>query len=157
MNDEISRPGPDRDLLGDPVDTARDNWGAPEFERTKEKQELIIVLRAAGWTQERIARRLGCDAKTLRKHYSRELAEAVDMLEAEALQVTYARMRAGNVSAANKVLGLIEKGHAAVPVAPEPDDEKPDDADDVDKPLGKKAALVEAAKKPGARWGGLLN
>jgi lambda repressor-like predicted transcriptional regulator len=157
VTDEIPAPGSDRDLLGDPVNAAHDNWGAPAFEKNKENQDLVTILRAAGWTQERIARRVGCDPKTLRKHFSRELAEAADIVEAAALQKIMGRMGDGNVSAANKLLSLIEKGHAAVPVAPDPEDDQPDPGDDAEKPLGKKAALAVAARKPGAKWGGLLN
>lgn len=157
MSDEISpKPAP-LDLLGDPVTAAQDHWGAPEFEKTKENQDLVTILRAAGWTQERIARRLGCDPKTLRKHFSRELAEAADIVEAMALQKIMARMGDGNVSAANKLLGLIEKGHAAVPVVPDLDDAADAAPADPAKPLGKKAALEQAAQNPGAGWGKLLN
>ncbi|MBF9032128.1 hypothetical protein HKCCE3408_17145 [Rhodobacterales bacterium HKCCE3408] len=65
-----------RDLLGDPADMATAHWGRPEHEKTAENQQLVTVLKAAGWTNERIARHLGIDPKTLRKHYSQELAEA---------------------------------------------------------------------------------
>lgn len=154
MSDEIPDEAPRLDLLGDPVDAARDHWGAPEFEKINEKQDLVTILRAAGWTQERIARRVGCDPKTLRKHFSRKLSEAADIVKAAALPKIMARMGDGNVSAANKLLALIEKGHAAVPVQT---DVAEDGAGDAAKPLGKKAALAEAAKNPGAGWGGLLN
>lgn len=152
MSDEIHAPGADRDLLGDPVDANKTHWGRPGFEITKENQQLVSVLKAAGWKNERIARRLGCDAKTLRKHFSLELDTAADQLEAEALVSIASRMREGNIAAARQVLQLAEKGRAAPP--PPPPDKAPEDEPAAK--LGKKEQLAAAAKLPGASWGGLL-
>lgn len=85
VSDEFQSDEAERDLLGDPVDMARDSWGRPGFEITKKKQQRVKILAAAGWKQERIARHIGCDTKTLRKHFSRELTHAADDAEAEAL------------------------------------------------------------------------
>ena len=68
-----------------------------------------MVLKACGCSNERIARRIGCDPKTLRKHFSQELSSAADEKEAEALMAIYARMKEGNVSAARQILVLAEK------------------------------------------------
>ncbi len=154
MNDDFPADEAPRDLLGDPVDLARDSWGRPEFEKTEEKQEVVRVLKAAGWSQERIARYLGCDVKTLRKHFSLELSLAADQAEAEALLTIHRRMKEGNVSAANRVLVLAEKGKAA---PPQPKNQQPEDAPApaADK-LGKKERLEQAAKVPTGNWGDLL-
>ena len=156
MNDEKPDADAARDLLGDPIDTAHDTWGAPEFEKTKENQDLVTVLRAAGWTQERIARRVGCDPKTLRKHYSRELDEAADIVEAAALGQIMGRMGDGNIAAARKLLDLVEKGNAAVPLVPVPQPkDAAADAVPVGK-LGKKAQQALDAQTPTAGWGEIL-
>lgn len=155
MSDEIPADEAPRDLLGDPVDLARDSWGRPAFEKTKEKQEIVRVLKAAGWSNERIARHLRCDVKTLRKHFSQELTTAADDAEAEALLTIHRRMKEGNVSAARQVMVLAEKGKAAPPMpkAPPPEDEP---AADPLEGLGKKERQAQAAKKPTGSWGDLL-
>ena len=153
MTDEIEAPKPAHDLLGDPIDTHKDSWGRPGFKKTVENQYLVRVLKTAAWSNERISRRLGCDVKTLRKHFSLELAEATDVLEAEALVQIADRMREGNVSAARQILTMAEKGRAA---PPQPAKETEPEAEQ-DKPLGKKDALTQLAKIPTGGWGGLLN
>lgn len=157
MNDEIPADEAPRDLLGDPVDLAHDSWGRPAFQKTVENQETVRVLKAAGWSNERIARYLGCDVKTLRKHFSLELTLATDQAEAEALLTIHRRMKEGNVSAANRVLVLAEKGKAAPPPPknPQPED-APEDEAGADPKLGKKERQAEAAKKPTGSWGDLL-
>lgn len=158
MSDEIHKKEADLDLLGDPVDLSRDSWGRPSFEKTVENQEIVQVLKAAGWTKERIARHLGVDVKTLRKHFSLELDLATDRAEAEALLTIHRRMKEGNVSAARQVITMAEKGKA---VPPQPK-AHPIQAADLDLPdpadkLGKKERQAEAAKKPTGGWGHLLN
>ena len=106
----------DVDLFGAPVSQIRERWGRPAFAKTKENQELVATLIAAGWTQKRIARYIGCDEKTLRKHFSRELEEGVDQIEAMALQVLVKKMRGGHTPSVNRLLEIIdEKGRPAPP------------------------------------------
>jgi hypothetical protein len=140
----------DRDLFGAPVGQIRERWGRPSFKKTKENQELVALLRADGWTQDRIAAHLGCDTKTLAKYFSRELQYGSDLIRAMALQVTLQRMRQGNSVATGRLLDLtLEAGGAAVPLAPKAD--KP-------APLGKKEAAnadAQTAHK-GTGWGDLL-
>ncbi|QBR35398.1 hypothetical protein ETW23_03840 [Leisingera sp. NJS201] len=159
MNDEFHPDEHPRDLLGDPVDQNRESWGRPSFEKTIEKQELVTALAAAGWRPARIANHLGCDVKTLRKHFSLEMANAADAAEAEAILAIHKRMREGNVTAANRVIAMSEKGRA-VPPPPKPvEAPESDGAADAGKPqkLGKKEQLAEAAKQPSGRWSTLLN
>lgn len=157
MNDEFQADSAPRDLLGDPVDMHKDSWGRPSFEKTEEKQELVVSLKAAGWTNERIAKQMHCDVKTLRKHFSQELSEAVDMLEAEAIMSITKRMRDGNVSAARHILTLSEKGRAAPPERKVKEVDPVADDGQADPKLGKKERLKEAAKKPTGSWAQLLN
>lgn len=49
--------------------------GRPSFEPTDAQRELVSALAACGVRQEIIARRIGIDAKTLRKTCRRELRE----------------------------------------------------------------------------------
>ncbi len=158
MTDEISPDDAPRDLLGDPIDQIRESWGRPGFQINKKIQDLVTALAGAGWSQQRIARHLGCDPKTLRKTFSRELAGAVDQVEAEAIMAIHKRMKEGNVSAANRVLTMAEKGRA-VPTAPgkaaasASDDDGPQAKEP---PKGKKEQLAEAAQQPVGRWGRIL-
>jgi AraC-like DNA-binding protein len=158
VDDENSTDQAARDLLGDPLDQNRETWGRPGFEKTPQNQEVVQVLKAAGWSNERIARHLGIDPKTLRKHFSRELSLAADASEAEALLTIFRRMKDGNVSAARQVMTLAEKGRAAPPEPKQQGAETaaPDAEAAADK-LGKKERLNEAAKTPSGDWGDLLH
>ncbi|WP_439572623.1 hypothetical protein [Phreatobacter sp.] len=140
----------ERDLFGAPVGQIRERWGRPSFKKTQQNQELVALLRADGWTHDRIAAYLGCDAKTLAKHFSRELQYGSDLIRGMALQVTLQRMRQGNSVATGRLLDLtLEAGNPAVPIVPKPDKAAP---------LGKKeAALAEAqTAHEGTVWGDIL-
>lgn len=140
----------EKDLFGAPVSQIRERWGRASFTKTKENQELVALLRAADWSHVRIARYLGCDEKTLRKHFSRELDAGADLIEGMALQVTLKKMREGHAPAINRILAIVEKGQAAPPAPAQPKAPEPK--------LGKKEqaqADFENAQK-GSSWGQLL-
>lgn len=151
MADDFQADDAPRDLLGDPIDQARETWGRPAFQKTEQNQETVTVLKAAGWTNERIARHIGCDVKTLRKHFSLELSQATDRTEAEALLTIHRRMKEGNVSAAQKIINLAERGKAAPPQPRADQEDTPEDG--AAAPQGKKERLAEAAKRPLGDWG----
>lgn len=140
------------DLFGQPIQPIKDRRGRPSYAKSTENQVLVTVLRAANWSHERIARILGCDEKTLRKYYSRELDAGADLVEAETLMVNYQKMRQGNSAAIGRLLDIVGEtalalphGARKVPAAKEPK-------------LGKKEQLVEDAHS-GHRatgWGELL-
>lgn len=138
--------GGEFDMFGAPVTQIRERWGRPNFRKTKENQEAVGVLRAAGWSHERIAGYLGCDAKTLRKHYSRELAKGADIVEGMALIMIYSKMRQGSSPAANKLLDIIDAGKAAPP---------PRDAGKAEK-IGKKEQATREAGVVPDEWGDVL-
>ena len=158
MDDQNSEHDRPRDLLGDPVDLRHDNIGAPPFEITEEKQLLVATLAAAKWTQERIARYLGCDPKTLRKHFSRELDQAADLIEGKAIEHLLANLGKGSIGAVRKVLEISKDGRALPPAPKSAEGAKAEvEAEAEAAPLGKKAQMAEAAKNPTAGWGELLN
>ena len=138
----------DRDLLGDPIRPIRDPRGRPSYAKTKENQRLVITLRAAGHSQEDIATFVGCDPKTLRKNFSRELDYAAVLLDGMALQVLVGEMLKGNVAAAKAVRGIT----ALRP----PSQGKPKDNADRPAAVGKKARAVQDAKTPTMGWGELV-
>lgn len=134
----------DVDLFGAPVTQIRERWGRKSFAKTQENQQLVALLIAAGWTQKRIAKYLGCDEKTLRKHFSRELADGADMIEAEALQVTFQQMRQGKGAAINRILQVVDLGRVTTkpPASPSREEEK----------IGKKEQLERDAHVPTEGW-----
>jgi hypothetical protein len=121
-----------------------------------------MTLRAAGWSQGRIAEQMGCDEKTLRKYFSRELAVAADHLEAEALQVIYAKMRQGNISAARAVRQIVQEAREKTPFsdfpAHNPAPAKPAQASEAEAEakLGKKERLNLEAQNPSGAWAKIL-
>lgn len=153
MADKKPDARPDLDLFGAPVDQIRDRWGRRSFAKSEANQRLVATLKAAGWSQMRIARYLDCDEKTLRKHFSRELSAGADLVEGQALEVLIGQMRQGKLSAVKRTLDLVEANRAKLPETPRP--EAP--AEDKPERLGKKELLDRAARQPGSGWGGLVN
>lgn len=136
------------DLFGNPLQPFRDPRGRPAYAKSKENQMLVVQLRALSWTHDQIAAFMGCDAKTLRKHFSRELDHGALFLEGMAMQVLVRRMMDGNVSAAKEVLAMVRPANA--PMGDK--DGKPK------KPpvKGKKEDLNDQAARPPQAWGDLL-
>lgn len=150
MNDDLSDEEFGKDMFGQPILPIKERRGRPSFGKSKENQELVCLLRAAGWTQHRIARYIGCDEKTLRKNFSRELEDGADVIEGMALEVTLKKLRSGNSVAISRIFDIVEKkGRPAVPVAPKPERQEP---------LGKKETLEQEAHTAheGTGWGSLL-
>lgn len=137
--------GSDLDLFGEPVLPIRDPRGRPAYAKSKENQLLVITLRGAGWSQEDIATHMGCDPKTLRKHFSRELDAGALMLEGMALQVLVQKMREGSIPAAKEVhrIASTRAPRAGRPAKPAP--------------LGKKAERQAAAQEVPHGWGDLID
>lgn len=133
------------DLFGEPIAAIRERRGRPSFKKDKENQRLVALLVADGWSQAKIADYIGCDEKTLRKNFSRELHAGQQMVKAELLAVLYVKARSGNVGAAQKLLDRLEP---AVPAPSRPKSEP--------KP-GKKEVLNREASAPTSGWGDILN
>ncbi len=150
MTDDNSAPALDLDMFGDRILPIKDRRGRPSFAKSKENQELVSLLRAAGWTQSRIARYIGCDEKTLRKNFSRELEQGLDIIEGMALEVTLKKMKSGHSVAISRIFDIIDKqGNPAVPLPAKPDREER---------LGKKETANREAQTAheGTEWGTLL-
>jgi lambda repressor-like predicted transcriptional regulator len=145
--------GRDVDLFGAPVGQLRERWGRPQFKKDKHNQSLVAALRAAGWTQVRIAGYLGCDEKTLRKNFSRELAAGSDMIEGQAIEVMVQKMREGRAWATDRVLEMCAE-NAAMALG---DAKAEQEAEEKAPALGKKATLDRDAQQPTGGWGKLIN
>ncbi|XUY27071.1 hypothetical protein RMR21_001440 [Agrobacterium sp. rho-8.1] len=151
MTDEKNGEGVELDLFGKPIEPIKDRRGRPSFGKSNENQELVCLLRAAGWTQARIAGYLRCDEKTLRKNFSRELNEGADQIEGMALEVTLKKLKSGNSVAISRIFDIIEKGAAAVPIPRAP-------AKEPDEKVGEKEAADRDAHTAheGTPWASLL-
>lgn len=134
------------DLFGNPVMPLRDPRGRPSYAKTKENQMLVITLRSRGWSQAQVAAFMGCDEKTLRKHFSRELEHGALFMEGIAMQALVRKMQEGHVGATKEVLAITRAAVAPTPAA------KPK----APAPIGKKEALQTDAKAPPPSWHGLL-
>jgi hypothetical protein len=73
--------------------------GRPEHEVTQRTRNLVQVMHANGITQPVIARLIGCDPKTLRKHYRQEMRNALDCIEATIGAAVVQSAHRGNVAA----------------------------------------------------------
>lgn len=135
------------DLLGDPYRPLRDPRGRPAYAKSKENQLLVIQLRAANWSEEQVAVFMGCDPKTLRKHFSRELAHGALFLEGIALQGLTKKALEGHVGALKEVMAIARAANA--PKAPARAARVPT--------LGKKEQQASAAARPPQGWGDLLD
>lgn len=132
----------DKDLFGKPVEMLRDRRGRAVYKKDKQNQSIVAMLVSRRWTQERIAGYLGCDPKTLRKYYSRELETGADLIEGMALEILLQKMTNGDRIATQKILDVVDNGR--LEIAPP----KPRAVER----LGKKEELDAAAKTPMGSW-----
>lgn len=140
---------PATDLLGDPFQPPRDPRGRPKYRVKKENRELVATLVADGWKQERIARHLGIDPKTLREYFPSELSAGADMVRAAIVAEYWKLARAGKLGALHALKEMAEAGQVHVPPPREDRPAKPE-------PLGKKEKLDQDAKDPPKGWGDIL-
>lgn len=104
----------DFDLFGDPYEPSSRGRGRPAHVPTNESRQKCVLLAAVGRSPDEIAAALSITAKTLRKHYSRELRDhAVAKLKVEGkLLVGLVReVDKGSVSANKELNKRIEKAH----------------------------------------------
>lgn len=151
MADENQGGEPDLDLFGQPMTPLRDRRGRKSFKKDKENQDFVAVRAASGWSQARIAEALGCDEKTLRKYFSRELSGGAMIVEGMCLDVMLRRVREGHMPSVRMMLDRLE-GAARPPAPSQPAAE--DELEDA-KPLGKKEQKLAEAAQPVAGYGDL--
>lgn len=140
MSDETNV---DLDLFGRKVKPPIDRRGRPSYAKSKENQLIVATLIARNWTQDRIAGYIGCDPKTLRKNFSRELSDGADLVEGMALEALLHKMVNGDRIATQKILDVVDAGRLVTPVQQKHSKVAV---------LGKKDELTEAAKTPTGSW-----
>lgn len=145
------------------MEPIRERRGRPSYAKTEENQRFVELRAAAGWTHEAIAQDMGIDSDTLRKHFSVELQRGRIKVEGVLLDVLMAKARQGHVPSVRELLDRVQA------VAPPPPrrqapvladgaaaEATPDPAETKTRPLGKKAAQLEAATKIPDDYGDIL-
>lgn len=89
---------------------ARSKGGRPSFRPSVEQRRIVEEMKFCGESENTIARAIGIDPDTLRKHFADELADGHAQRRKEVIGLLFASARAGNVSAQKK---LEEMGRVA--------------------------------------------
>ena len=144
-----------RDLFGNPIEPIRDRRGRPSFANTKENQDFVAVRAAAGWSHSAIAGALGCDEKTLRKYFSRELSGGALIIEGMCLDVLLHKVREGHTPSVKALQARLDQ--TATPPAPKDKPAGAGDGDAAAKKMGKKDKQLADAGKPSAGYGELYD
>ncbi|WP_299734675.1 hypothetical protein [uncultured Roseobacter sp.] len=141
-------------MFGNPVEPLRDRRGRPSFAKTKENQDFVAVRAAAGWSQKLIAEALGCDEKTLRLHFYRELHGGALIVEGMCLDVWMQKARQGHGPSIKALKEMVGDNAPAAPVSKTPaKDGATDEPEEVEAPLGKKEQAIQAAQDVPDDWG----
>jgi len=115
--------------------------GRPEFEWSHEKSNRIMVLFACGYTHAEVAAVIGCDAKTLRKVFSRECREkgrADLVMRSGMMMQLVSEAEKGSVTAIKQLEAMVEREQTRVLGEKVKARGKPDKAEPKAAPLGKK-------------------
>lgn len=118
----------------------RSRGGRPKYEPNLTDRNAVRLMKADGWADDRIARRLKISRNTLLKAYREELQDGADAVREIALRNLMRASNKGNVAASNALLKLSGL-EPPTPTAPE---RKPD-APPAEK-IGKKEAAKIAAQ-----------
>lgn len=141
----------DFDLFGDPIPDTHRGRGRPAHVPTLESRQKCVLLAAVGRSPDQIAAALSITAKTLRKHYSRELREhdaAKLKVEGKLLVGLVREVDKGNVAANKELAKRLDKAGLAQMA------DRVSNRGRVDKPerVGKKQAAKDAAAELTGRF-----
>jgi hypothetical protein len=120
----------------------------PAFKVTAAKRKEVELMKADGWSDDRIAAQFGISRTTLLKHFGKELEYGADKVRREQLVNLSRASKKLNVAAAKALLARAD----TVAVAPPAADEAPTPS------LGKKEIANRDAQtaEQGTSWDGLL-
>lgn len=116
--------------------SGRSGGGRPAFRPSIEQRTTVEEMRYCGESEAVIARAIGIDVDTLKKHFEDELADGHAQRRKEVIGLLFRDARSGNVSAIRR---LEEIGRAPRAV------DKPDEP--AQPKLGKKAEQQQAAER----------
>lgn len=118
--------------------------GRPRYKPTKPQRDRVKLLRADGWSIERIAAQLGIAHTTLMSAFASEIEFGADAKRIELIEAMQAAAKKGNASAGKWLHDRFDLARAArqvderaLPAAPK---------------LGKKELQQEAATKVGGKY-----
>lgn len=86
--------------------------GRPNFKPTTVQRERVKLLKADGWSNERIARRIGISRNTLEKVFAWELEDGADEKRADLLDMALKGAKKGNASLIKWLIDRNDKGRA---------------------------------------------
>jgi len=141
------------DMFGNPSLPLRDRRGRKSFKKTLENQDFVAVRAADGWSHENIADEIGCDPKTLRKYFSRELRNGVLIVEGMCLDILMKRVREGHTPSVEKLFKRLERSAPLPPVKPKPSEKTTEPA----VKLGKKEIQMNKANEVDDDYGDIYN
>lgn len=150
MTDKKTDEDEEIDLFGNPIVPLRDRRGRKSFKKDKENQDFVAVRAAMGWSQAAIASEIGCDEKTLRKYFSRELAGGRLIVEGMCLDVLMKKVREGHAPSVKQLRDALT---STAPPAPRSRRQSEDEDHATSKALGKKEQRVLDAQQVPEDWG----
>lgn len=117
--------------------------GRPEYRVTIEARRIVEEMKFVGESDNTIARALGIDPDTLRKHFVDELADGHAQRRKEVIGLLFKSARDGNVSAQKKLeeMGRVAQASEAVKAREKPEPK-----------LGKKEERRIAAENVGGKF-----
>lgn len=133
--------------------------GRPAFEATPEKAREVMGLFARGRTKRDAARVIGCDVKTLEKHFSAECAArdfADEIVRSRLLGVLLGEAEKGNVGAVKQAERMIDADRLRMASAKFGDAPRQPKAEAKGKKQLRREAAYDAGKGDEG-WGDLLH
>ena len=116
--------------------------GRPPFKPTKAQRAKVELMKAVGWSNERIAAQLKIARNTLEKAFAAELEWGADAKRLQVFENLEKASKKGNASASKQLLDQFDVAATLRPNVPAAPDEP------VKPKLGKKAAAEVAAQRP---------
>jgi AraC-like DNA-binding protein len=99
------------DLFGMPILDRQAPRGRPKYEPSDRDTNVIKMLLALGWSNERIANAIAVSVSTLQRHFRRELKGRFhwrDRLNARRFEIAFEQANAGNMQALKELGRMIE-------------------------------------------------
>jgi biotin operon repressor len=105
--------------------TIHNEGGRPPLKPTRLQRQDVRLFKADGWSDERIARRLGLSRTTLLKHFGHELSNGADEERQAALRLLKKAASKLNIGAIREYLKLSGAGSAVERSLGQPDRSEP--------------------------------
>ena len=117
--------------------------GRPRLKPTAKQRNRVSLMKAAGWSNERIAAQIEIARNTLELHFAKELEFGADRKRLELMEHLEAASKKRNASASKQLIEMIDQAATLRQDAGLPKDDAPKEPR-----LGKKEALQRQAENP---------